>query len=680
MIARSDSILQRIFPPIQPYLYRASSNLAELTPDQRAAQKIIALANRNFTRWERLVGWKLDSIGQIGRLLLQHRLAMEAELAAQWERADFFWNQVLIELKAFSRRHKVWQALASTISADEPEVVVMSDRLQLRQRLVDELLIDTHFAFYNGLIRQIEKLSLKDRAFVHIDYIQKLFDLSDIPENRLLSMLAQPWQQQLNLCKEAGQWQQAIEICTKRLKYFPRYVHYQNELTEIHFLATLAKIRTSIRQGEWLGIDSSILTSMCFYPGSNTKNKPHNKKKFNECIKEELIGEFMGILILLFISYTFLHTVLFSSIIIGTIFFIFIFFFLGLRLIFEDKKKADQSNYYAVNNLKNAVKTDSTGFVKIDSSPKARKLSNLLLGNRELKEAKRIQSGINCLKKLSKDYRYNLRIFELLAELHHVQSIKLVNGGYLAEALFLIEKALTYNPYLQNASETRNKLTAIMKDLQFQVRSFESKIARQPDVKLTKKEKHLKAQAEKGFTLVNAYLKSPEAQVTADAVKVAQSGGKEPIVTFHTPPNSPLLTPISTKRKPGADPFLTWLFSSQDIRLKSQAVVAIVLVVIAGTLTIQDLSALSVRNAAYQKILQAEQQQEILDIVKGAEEFFSKTPVVGKDGREQQVMQLYSEALVRWVAQQGEQLDAKTKVRIDRYQAVLNNSKQGGNQ
>src|SRR6266508_2155573 len=94
MIARPVDRSQRIFPSIGPHLYDLGAEPPDLTPDQRAARRILALAQRAFTGRERLVGWKLNEIGRIGRLLLFHRLALRAELAAQWRRADFFWREV----------------------------------------------------------------------------------------------------------------------------------------------------------------------------------------------------------------------------------------------------------------------------------------------------------------------------------------------------------------------------------------------------------------------------------------------------------------------------------------------------------------------------------------------------------------------------------------------------------
>lgn len=141
----------------------------------------------------------------------------------------------------------------------------------------------------------------------------------------------------------------------------------------------------------------------------------------------------------------------------------------------------------------------------------------------------------------------------------------------------------------------------------------------------------------------------------------------------------PLLTPTSTQRKWSTQLFIPRLFNFQDIQIKHQVIVATVLLVTAGGLTIHDTSVRSARDAAYQQILEAEQQQDYLKVVKEAEVFFANTPLSGKDGRNQQVMQLYSKALVRWVAQQEDQLNDNAQEHLKRYQAVMNSLNQGAN-
>jgi hypothetical protein len=134
----------------------------------------------------------------------------------------------------------------------------------------------------------------------------------------------------------------------------------------------------------------------------------------------------------------------------------------------------------------------------------------------------------------------------------------------------------------------------------------------------------------------------------------------------------PTLTPIAVKRQRGAEPLLPWLFSSQDKRIKIQAAIASVLVLVAGGLGIQDKLRISARENAYQQILAAEQIQDNLSVVQGAETFFANSPLSGKDGRNEQVMELYTQSLVRWFAQQENSPDADAQKHLERYRQIMN--------
>jgi hypothetical protein len=146
------------------------------------------------------------------------------------------------------------------------------------------------------------------------------------------------------------------------------------------------------------------------------------------------------------------------------------------------------------------------------------------------------------------------------------------------------------------------------------------------------------------------------------------------------PLEPPRLLSVSAKPKGGAEPFVPWLFSRQDIRIKVQAVVASVLVLTAVGLARRDASIRSARDAAYQQILKAEQEQNYIEVVEGAEKFFKHTPLSGRDGRDRQVKTLYTEALVRWFAQQEDQLNDKAQKHLDHYRAVMSSAEQGADQ
>src|SRR5689334_16884991 len=93
MIQRADSAEGRVFPPPEAGIYLTGAEPSDLTPDQRVGHKVLSLAKRNFTLWQRFAIRKPDPITRVAHLLFHHRKAMEAELDGQLGRADFFWGE-----------------------------------------------------------------------------------------------------------------------------------------------------------------------------------------------------------------------------------------------------------------------------------------------------------------------------------------------------------------------------------------------------------------------------------------------------------------------------------------------------------------------------------------------------------------------------------------------------------
>jgi hypothetical protein len=141
-----------------------------------------------------------------------------------------------------------------------------------------------------------------------------------------------------------------------------------------------------------------------------------------------------------------------------------------------------------------------------------------------------------------------------------------------------------------------------------------------------------------------------------------------------TPPSLPitptLLQPTSIGRKFGTEPFLPWLFSRQDRRIKLQAVLASILLLASSGIMLRERRVNTTRDSAYQQILEAKSQQNDLGVVENAELFLADAPL-GTDKRNEQVMSLYSESLVRWFAQQGDQLDSSALQHLERYRTAL---------
>jgi len=102
------------------------------------------------------------------------------------------------------------------------------------------------------------------------------------------------------------------------------------------------------------------------------------------------------------------------------------------------------------------------------------------------------------------------------------------------------------------------------------------------------------------------------------------------------------------------EPFIPWLLSTQDKRIKIQAIAAIVVAIITGCIIMRERAIVAKRDNAYQTILAAKQVQNDEAVLKASKEFFNNTSLLKKDERTAQILAIYEESLVRWFPQQTE--------------------------
>ena len=269
MIARSQQSSFRVFPKITSDLYAhlSPSEKGEAiecnTSDQSAATFLLSLSHRDLTKAQLFLGRNLSPQEQLARFLIQHRLGFEAELAVQWQRADFYWQQVQLQLKSLIKQESLWQALATDIAQQYPEADSLKEPISLQKRLVEELLIDTHCGFFNGLNQwgtdsdsdndsDSKKVASCDRSFAHAAFIEKLLPYSSIEQEAWLSLLAIPWQQQITQARTNKNWQDALRLCRHRLTLYPKSTPYQTELAEVQSESTLAELKKSKASAQYL--------------------------------------------------------------------------------------------------------------------------------------------------------------------------------------------------------------------------------------------------------------------------------------------------------------------------------------------------------------------------------------------------------------------------------------------
>lgn len=626
MIQRLTENPFRIFPPIQSGLYTTSNSIAQ-TPDQQSAQILLSLANQPFNHAERLLGWQLNPKGQIGHLLMQHDQAIAAELSGQWERADFFWHQVLLEFEALTRSTHSWQQIATEIVTPDSEL--MRDPQQLQQHLVDEIMIDTHCAFYNGW-QQTDQASLRDRAFAHVEYIEKWLPWSSLNETAR-SLLKQPWKMQIQHYSETNRWREAIEVCQRRLKQFPHVLEFQAELAAAHYSATVTQLKPAKSDAQHL---------------RNAKKLQQGIKTLEKLLKVypcnlgifELIGDLFHLRAIALSNGGRVAEALVS---------------VQTAIAYNPRQAAF---YSTSETLIEQMQTLQARLQALYAEVSAKRNMSLnAAGLRLQAEATQGFKPMNeyCASSAAKTTAFAFSIAEAV-QLWHTIGLDAPPNGWKLEIVRLPEHESTN---LSQCTKGWNQLAlqlweavAIVlyqppADRTALADTWESIVAREPALSGLNAE------------LIQRFL----------ATRLWKEYDRV-IVPPISQDNAPILKPIASKRR-STEPFLPWFCSRQDQRIKLQAIAASLAVLVAGGVIVREQSVNAARDTAYQQILSAYRKQNDQQVIQQAEQFFDNAPLNGKDTRNQQVIDLYSESIVRWTAQQ-EKPDQTLQQHLDRYRTI----------
>ncbi len=612
VIARPDGLTQRFFPPISPNLYDLSEEPVALTPDQQVARNLLALAKRDFSRWERFFGWNLDPQGQVGCLCLHHRMALEAELSGCWRRAHLLWDYVYTELKNLQRHEAVWEGL--TAVTKQPGVTVLGEPVALRQRLVDEVFIDTHCAFYNGRMQLGEPLAPDDRAFAHLRYIENLLEFSTLSLNDQLALLGPAKDNQIKLYEESQQWEQAIQVSAGMASRFPDGERYQNKLAELIFSKTLAELTNGESEQENLA-DSKRLERGVQRLEKFRFDYPYNVTVF------ELLG--------------YLHYL--QAIKLG-----------NAKRVAEALVEVEKALIYNPHLEKGQEIAKQL----------TEMMQNLQVQMEDLEREMKYQpnkvlnaEGILLRSQARKGFKPLQDYHESDEPRMTVNAVRLAHGRQIWRDIGL--------PELSDGWEER--ATTLLSALGEVFNNPPEDKAQVPAAwnEVTKKNPDL---AELDSHLISAYLGYRLFGENADDFQQKPAQPR--------PADFPVLVGTD-KGLCDREPFGYWLFSRGDIRVKVQAGIAIILLLAAGGLAVRDLLHRNVRTTAYQQITQAAAHNDYLAMVTAAERFLAAPVLSLKDEREQRVRELYDQAMVHWFAASRGEFDAEAQSHLKRYQALM---------
>lgn len=212
LIARPAHLKSRVFPDPWFELSLSTGN-SGLNSDQRVARDLLSIAEGAPRGWRR--GSSPTYLKRFARSMSRHRSAVDAELEGQFNRADYFWGLVYPDLRSQLSDDAAWSGLVASVAGDKA-ATEMADPVRARTRLIAEVLLDTHIAFYNG---HAEVESSNSRAGAHLDYIVSLLDISGLSAKEVWRLAAPALHDRIRISRAAGNWVEALGACDLLIEY-----------------------------------------------------------------------------------------------------------------------------------------------------------------------------------------------------------------------------------------------------------------------------------------------------------------------------------------------------------------------------------------------------------------------------------------------------------------------------
>lgn len=228
------ALKMRFFPPINANLYDFSlTKQSEL----ESAFTILKLAKQPFNHWQRWTGLSLDAKGKLGRLLWMHQSLIEEELNGHWQRANFYWREIVKTIKKMNGQKDIWKQLDKQFLLDADYLTDNPDGL--RYRILVELLIDSNRALFNGRVSLSENKLPDDRALVFAERIKELLPLVEMKESERWYVADHFAEIIVETYRKKGKFQQAIKTCEEMVRKFPEQWKYQDILVSLETQSVL---------------------------------------------------------------------------------------------------------------------------------------------------------------------------------------------------------------------------------------------------------------------------------------------------------------------------------------------------------------------------------------------------------------------------------------------------------
>lgn len=611
----SSATISRLFPLVgQEFSDRNETAAATRGSEHSLGQTILALAQRRFSLLERLRGWGLDPAGKVGRMLWLRQQAVAAELDAQTHRANFFWREAHTQLRRLTAQPEIWSAVLAT----QPTVSAGIAPEELPVALAREVFLETHQALWRGLAQTLDVPPARHRSYAHLDYLREMIELAGLTQAQQRAALVLPTLKQIGAEQEVLHWKRAEKLSTDLLRRFPDLGSCQTQYANLIFVKAITRLKPEKSEAKVLRNAKGLLRAIKRLKELR-RDYPHN------LVILELIGQLHYLRAVKLATGQLLSTALGEA---------------QAALTYDPNLTEAITLREKLEVMMQELRVSmSEAVVKESEEPKA-KLS--LKGLRQRREAAR---GFRLM-----DTFKNSDEARLIAE-----DVQVAQARQLWEELELgpLER-IDLRPLALSQG-----LQAICEDPPAQAHELPARwqlvVATNSDF------------TELDGARICAYLQ--QRLFPTDEEAEAKPLPEHPLAPATSDSELPTLIPVAAPRRLRGEPFWYWLFSRQGAWLKLQCAVAVVLLLTAGTLALREYRHRQVRAEAYREIHLAKDRMDFPRMVEQAERFLTQS-TFGADAREAEVKALYSEALVRWVANQTAPLE-QTDLHAQRYRALV---------
>jgi len=604
----------RIFPPITPNLYTPPGGKPQ-SPNIDAVQRLLRLVSKKLTFRQKYLGHNLDAEARAGRLLGFHEAAMSSELAGAFARADFLWRRLHDEFAELAGRQVFWEELARAVVSETGE---MSDPNELRRRLVTEVFVETHLAFYRTYAQDVEQPAPDGRAFTHFEYAKELLPWAGVSGDAFVNLLRQPLVDQMNWFHSSGQWDHALELTRLVSQFAPDHVGNQEERATIYFAMTLASLKGGA--GVAARDDAETLLGTIEKLEEMRSKCPFSLRLFH------LLGR--------------LHQLRSTR--------------LATAGVFSQALVSAQKAISFCPGDEDAERNR-------DELAETMKKTQAQMHETEERIAKRQAPGLSGWGQMVQAEA--AKGFAPLDEYLRSPEAREIAAAYLAAQGHALRHELRLPDLPDEQGERARALLAAVEGVLNEAPSDEHKA-----VALWRK-----------AAATHAELAAVDEAAARDFLrrKLFPASGNQEGARPQATAEETLPLPVAERKMwSSPEPFGYWFFSRQNLNAKMRAVAAILLLLVSGGLWGIETWARSRRDSAYLNIIEATDKHQYAEVLNGAEAFLSHLPLIGEDERRRRVVDYYNEALLRFVAQQdGGDLSPASAERVAQYRQLVSNTK-----